>query len=173
MPRRCTVCVHPDRPAIDQALINHRPFRDIAGHFNVSKSAAVRHHDDHLPATLAKAKEAEDVRHAVDIVQQLKAVNGASLNVLSDARRAGDGLLVLKAVDRVVRQIELQARLLGELDDAPTINVFTSPDWQALERVITETLGAYPDARIALAARLAELSGPAKRPAMSRNDVLG
>ena len=87
MARTCTVCRHPDRPAIDQALINHRPYRDIARHFSVSKDAAVRHHDACLPAVLVKAREAEDVAHAIDVVQQLKAINAACLGVLNDARK--------------------------------------------------------------------------------------
>ena len=57
MPRVCTACSHPDRPAIDQMLVNLRPFRAIADHFGLSHQAIMRHHDDHLPAALAKAQE--------------------------------------------------------------------------------------------------------------------
>ena len=159
MPRVCTVCTHPERPAIDQALVNHRPFRDIACRFDVGRMAAVRHHDDHLPATLVKAKEAEDVAHAIDVLGQLRAINAATLAVLADARRAGDGDLSLKAIDRVQRQIELQARLLGELDDRPVVNVLVAPEWLLVRATLLDALGAYPEARSAVAARLVALEG--------------
>jgi hypothetical protein len=160
MPRVCTVCTHPDRPAIDQALVNHRPFRDIAGHFRVSKSAAVRHYDDHLPATLAEAQRADETATAIDVLGQLRAINAATLAVLADARKAGDGDLALKVVDRVQRQIELQAKLLGELDERPTVNVLVAPEWLVVRATLLDVLRDYPDARQAVAARLVALDGP-------------
>ena len=137
MPRTCTVCTHPDRPAIDQALVNHRPFRDIARHFGVSKDAALRHHDEHLPAALAKAQEAEDVAHAIDVLGQLKAINAATLAVLADARKRGD----------------------GELDERPTVNVLVAPEWLAVRATLPEALRPHPEARQAVAARLVALEG--------------
>ena len=157
MPRVCTVCTHPDRPAIDQALVNRRPFRHIAAQFRLSASALVRHHDEHLPAALAKAQEAEDVAHAIDVLGQLRAINAATLAVLADARKRGDGDLALKAVDRVQRQIELQAKLLGELDERPTVNVLVAPEWLLVRSTLLDVLGAYPEARQAVAARLVAL----------------
>ncbi len=155
--RPCSVCQHPDRPAVDQALVNHRPFRAIARQFGLSKDAVLRHHDDDLPATLAKAQEAEDVAHAIDVLGQLRAINAATLQVLADARTVGDGDLALKAVDRVQRQIELQAKLLGELDERPTVNVLIAPEWLVVRAELLDALRAYPDARTAVAARLAAL----------------
>ena len=43
MPRTCTVCRHSKRDEIDAALIERRPFRDIARQFGPSKDALVRH----------------------------------------------------------------------------------------------------------------------------------
>lgn len=161
MPRVCTVCTHPDRPAIDMMLVNGKPYRDIAGRFNVSKGALERHRAEHLPATMIKAAEAEDVAHAIDVVKQLKAINAASLAVLSDARKAGDGELALKAVDRVQRQIELQAKLLGDLDDRPQITLVTAPQWLVVRSTLLQVLQAYPEARVAVAASLVALETPA------------
>ena len=72
MPRVCTVCTHPDRPAIDMALVNHRPYRNIAAQFRLSPSALVRHHDEHLPATLAKAHAADETAAALDVMAELR-----------------------------------------------------------------------------------------------------
>ena len=157
MARTCTVCRHPDRPAIDTMLVNHKPFRAISRQFGLSKDAVLRHHDDHLPAVLAQARAAEDVAHAIDIVAQLKAINAAALAVLADARARGDGELALKAIDRVQRQVELQAKLVGELDERPQITLVTAPEWLQVRSALLDVLRAYPDARAAVAARLLAL----------------
>ena len=120
MPRICTVCTYLQRVAVDTALVRGEgAFRTIADRFGLSATALKRHKAKHLPMTLVKAQESEDVAHAIDVVRQLKAINGASLQILNEARQTGNGELVLKAVDRVQRQIELRAKLLGELDDRP------------------------------------------------------
>lgn len=158
MPQRCTVCAHPERRAIDKALaIGQETVRDIAGRTGLSRMALWRHKDDHLPARLAKAQEATDVRAALDVVQQLKAINAASLEVLAQAREQKRGGLVLFAVDRIQKQIELQAKLLGELDDRPTINVLVAPEWLTLRAALFQALSPYPEARLAVATRLRAL----------------
>jgi hypothetical protein len=128
MPRHCSVCAHPERPAIDHALVAGDAAQRISARYcSLSRPAIQRHKAEHLPQTMVKAKESEDVDHALDIVKQLKAINGASLQILNEARQAGNGELVLKAVDRVQRQIELQAKLLGELDERAQVNVLLAP----------------------------------------------
>ena len=154
MPRRCTVCAHPDRPTIDQMLVNLRPFRTIADHFGLSHQAIMRHHDDHLPAALAKAQEQEDVRRAIDHVAQLKVINAATVAILKDARQSGDHDLALRAIDRVQKQIELQAKLIGELDDRPQVNVLVLPEWLAIRSALLAALAPYPEARAAAAKAL-------------------
>ena len=154
MPRVCTVCSHPDRPAIDQSMLNHRPFRAIADTFRVSRQALVRHYDDHLPAALAKAKEAEDVRQAIDHITQFKVVNSVTLAILKEARDRSDHDTALRAIDRVLKQVELQAKLIGELDDRPQVNILISPEWAELRSVILRALAPYPEARLALAEAL-------------------
>jgi hypothetical protein len=155
MTRVCTVCTHPQREAIDRALIAGEPYRDIARRQNISKDAIARHKSDHLPPAMVKAAEVEDVAHALDVVQQLKAINVAALHVLKEARTAGDGALALKAIDRIQRQIELQAKLLGDLDERSTVNILVSPEWVAVQAVLFDALRSFPEARIVASEALA------------------
>lgn len=155
--RRCTVCGHPDRPAVDQAIINHRPFRRIAAQFSLSLNAVIRHHEQHIPEVLARAKDEADVRHAIDLAQQLKAINGAALQVLADARRSGDAELALKAIDRVQRQLEMVAKIAGDLDERPILAIWLNPDWLRIETALIEALAPFPDARLAVVDRLKAL----------------
>lgn len=160
MPQTCSVCRSPDRDAIDRALVAGEALRDIAGRFGPAKSAVARH-KDHLPGHLRKAAEAEDVARAIDVVGQLRAINGASLAVLREARDRRDGDLALKAVDRIQKQIELQAKLLGDLDERPTVNVAVLPEWVAARAALLVALRPYPEARVAVAEALAALGGGA------------
>ncbi|HEV2125084.1 MAG TPA: hypothetical protein VGW38_20230 [Chloroflexota bacterium] len=118
-----------------------------------------RHRDSCLPATLVKAAEQEDVAHALDVVKQLKAINAASLTILNEARQSGKPALALQAIDRIHKQIELQAKLLGDLDERPQVNVLVSPEWQQVRSVILSTLAPFAEARTALAARLVAMEG--------------
>ena len=160
MPRTCTVCSHPDRPAVDTALIAGEPYRDIGRRFRVSKDAVARHKDEHLPAGMVKAQEVTDVRHAIDVVQQLKAINGVCMSVLKDARDQGDGDLALKAVDRIQRQIELQAKLIGELQQEGTTNIIVNnPEWVQIRTALMVALTPFPAAAQAVAGTLVSLEG--------------
>jgi hypothetical protein len=160
MSMTCTVCRHPERAAIDQALVaGEAPFALARRYSSLSEPALRRHKDAHLPAALVKAAGEEATRQALDVLQQLKAINNAALHVLKDARDAGDGELVLKAIDRVYRQIELQAKLLGDLDDRPVVNLLIAPEWLALRARIVGALVPFPEARAALAEVLGAHAG--------------
>jgi uncharacterized protein YllA (UPF0747 family) len=153
VPRTCTICTHEQRPEIDAALLNETPLRDMARRYATSKDALARHRD-HLPKQLVKAQEQEDVSQAIDVVKQLKAINGATLAILKEARADKNGELALKAVDRIQRQLELQAKLLGELQQEGTINVTVSPEWLSIRAVLTQALQPYPDAARAVSKAL-------------------
>jgi len=159
MPRVCTICTHTESAAINAALLTGTALRGIAGQFGVSKSSLDRHKEEHMPVALVKAQEVEDVRQALDIVAQLKTINDATLTVLGEARRSGNGELALKAIDRIQRQIELQAKLLGELDERPQINLVVSPEWLQVRLVIVQALADHPEAQRAVVAALSASGG--------------
>jgi len=48
MPRACTLCIHPGRSAVEDALRAHLSLRTIAARWSVSKTALLRHRDRHL-----------------------------------------------------------------------------------------------------------------------------
>lgn len=160
MTRVCTVCTHRERAAIDVALASESASnRRIAAQYGVSEQAIRRHRAEHLPVHLVHAAEAEDVRTAIDVVMELREVNLAVRTVLTQAQRDSDGDLVLKASDRILKQLELQAKLIGELHDGNTVNVnmTTNVAWTAIRTVMLAALAQYPEARIAVAEALGAL----------------
>lgn len=158
MPRSCTICLHAERDAIDAALLAQQPLRDIARQYRVSKDALSRHRE-HLPAALVQAKAAEDVTHADDLLAQVRDLQARALTILDTAEAAGDLKVALAAIREARGCIELFGRLAGELSDGATVNVIVSPEWMRLRAVIIGALAPYPDARLAVAARLVDVEG--------------
>jgi hypothetical protein len=157
MARTCTVCRHPDRPAIDQALINHRPFRSIAVQFSTSKSALIRHYDDHLPEALTKARAAEETAHADNLLDQVRGLRQRAGTILDTAERAGDLRAALGAIRETRACLELLLEVEGELDRRPQMNVLLSPEWVQVRTVLLVALRPYPEARRSVAECLASL----------------
>lgn len=159
MPRQCTVCTHLESGVINTALLNNEPLRDIARRWRVSKDAVARH-KEHLPAHLAKAEEAKEVAQADSLLDRLLDLSKETAAILKEARQGDekDNELALKAIARAEKQIELQARLLGELKDTTTVNVLVLPEWQAMRTAIISALIPFPEARIAVAEALQRIS---------------
>jgi hypothetical protein len=177
MPRPCSICRHSQRAAIDRELVAGTPVTRIAAEYRVSDDALARHKAAHLPAVLARARqdherahladlagqvaaqEKQEQAHALDVVQQLKVINQISNAILHEARQARDAHTALRAIDRVQRQIELQARLLGELDERPQVNVLLAPEWVSIRGTVLSALAPFPEARAAVAQQLLALEG--------------
>lgn len=221
MPRACTICAHPEREAVEAAMVNGESFRDIARRFRVGKDAAARHKADHLPEHLVKAREVEDAAKALDVMDELRRcfervnllfdacdrwlrdaddparydigpraeelrvtyeerhgertvrrkatlaellakVAGSSAEAgrtvtMVETKHADPRELVLKTAGRLQPQIELLAKLIGELDERLQVNILVSAEWVQIRTAMLEALAPYSDARAAVAGRLTEL----------------
>lgn len=157
MPRVCTVCLHPQRAEIDQALVAGRPVRETSTLFRVSEDALSRHKAEHLPATLAKAQEAQEVARADSLLSQVRDLHDRTLKILSQAEATGKLETALKAIRETRSNLELLAELMGELDRQPQVNILASPDWLVVQVAIVRALEAFPDARQAVMAALGEV----------------
>jgi len=152
MSRTCTICTHAQRDEIEAALVNRASsYRDIARQYSTSKDAISRHvNTGHIAERLLKARGEEDVRGALDVTRQLKAINSVAAGILREARDAGDPGIALRAIDRIHRQLELQAKLLGDLDERPVINLTLNPEYVEARTLIVLALGPYPEAKDAV-----------------------
>ena len=114
MSRTCSVCNHVERVAIDREIVGGKPYRDIAGRFEVSKSAVERHAQSHVAAAIARAAELETIT-AGQLVGELRTLREVTLGILEEARGEGDHPAALAAISRLERQAELCGKLAGEL----------------------------------------------------------
>ncbi len=160
MPRVCTICTRPEREAIDRALVGGTACREVAALYRVSPDAVERHKGAHLPQMLTETRQAREEAHALDVVKQLRVINGVSLQILNEARQGKDPQTALKAVDRIHRQIELQAKLLGQLDDRPQINLLMAPEWVLVRSALLMALASHPEARLAVTTALMAVEAP-------------
>jgi len=239
VPRSCTVCDHPERLAIDKALVAGDVYRYVAKRFAISVAALQRHKANHLPVVVAEAKQrqaeshqshvvavgvavqehaATEEAHALDVMAELTRCF-QRVNLLFDAcdrwlrdaddptrydigPRAGDILvtyeepigddrtvrrkesldrllarveasgldvtrweskyadpreLVLKTAQQVTGQTQLLAKLLGQLDERPQVNVLMAPEWLQVRAALLTALAPHPEARQAVAAALVSI----------------
>src|SRR5215216_7709740 len=114
MPRRCTVCDHPERHGIDETLVTGAPYRSVAKRFELSESAVYRHKTEHLPAHLLKAKEVEEMAQADDLLEQVRNLQSRTLDILEHAENVGDLRTALAAISQARGNLELLGKLAGE-----------------------------------------------------------
>ncbi len=168
MARRCTVCRHPEREAIDQALLNNGPLRTIADQFKVSKTTLIRHKKDHIPELLAKGREAQkevaamalaqaadeleekEVNSADSLFIQLKEWINRTEAIFLAVEKKRDYKTALKAVREGRDNLEFMAKLLGKITDGTVINIYNNPQWIELRAIILKALEPYPEAKEAL-----------------------
>ncbi len=172
MSRRCTVCGHPMREEIDRAIINNTVFRGISREHGVSEDALARHKKSHIPELLSKsqeiqeqkaalitevvqAKEAQETGQADSLLTQLKELMTRTEGIFKKADGANDLRAALQAVREGRCNLELLGKLLGELQDGVTINLYNHPVWIDLRAVILTALEPYPEAKGALIDALA------------------
>lgn len=156
MGRACTICSHPERAAIEAAIVAGTVNREIACKYAVGRMAIERHAAAHIAQEIRHAQEAREEAQGLDVVRQLKDINEITLAILKEARsdQIRGPSLALQAIDRVHKQLELQAKLLGAIDTTQ-VNIWIVPEWLAIRSTLIQTLLPYPDARIAVAQALA------------------
>jgi hypothetical protein len=113
--RRCTVCDHRARMAIDLELTGSETYRTIAGRYGLAESSLKRHKGNHvqpkLKAALARRadRDADTLIAAVlDSIEQTRVILAG----------ASDPDLKLRAIDRLHRGLELRGKATGEFVSA-------------------------------------------------------
>ena len=128
--------------------------RSIASLYDVSEAAVRRHKANHLPAKLVMAQAAEEVAQADTLLDQVRNLQSRAYGILDKAEGAGDLRTALGAIREARGNLELLAKLLGELDERPQLNILVAPQ---VQYVILSALEPYPTARVAVAEALREL----------------
>lgn len=164
MGRPCTICTHPERRAIEQAVVS-TPVRATARTWGVEESSLRRHIANH-PAPSREALDVEDLLSRVrEGLERMEALENRAAQILTTAQRSGDLRTALQAISgfaRVRGELRANVKLLSHLaqpvSGAEALDILASPAWAEVKAVIDSALGPYPEAKHALALGLKELA---------------
>lgn len=115
MPRRCSVCIHPDRQQIDQAIVSGNSYRTVAQQFAISRDAVVRHRR-HLSVAVINPLSSGQISPPETLLAQLEELRSEAQRLKQKAEREGDYRAALAAVRELCRIVELVAKLCGQID---------------------------------------------------------
>jgi hypothetical protein len=126
----CTVCHHPQKLAIDQALLTGAVTQlSLAQQYGLSKSAVSRH-KDHLKDTMSRARgrfrEIREQGRFFLLNESLEHVRQS----MAVARAENDYTAVCRCANTVGRLSQQMGRLDGDLKLATLHRLLTSPAWQ-------------------------------------------
>jgi hypothetical protein len=79
-----------------------------------------------------------------------------TLSILDKAEEGGNLRLALMAVGQARGNLELLAKLLGELQQEGTVNLTVSVEWVTTRALILAAVAPYPEARAAVLGALSE-----------------
>jgi hypothetical protein len=159
MPRSCTVCEHLEKDTIDRELVGSASNRSVASLYDVSEAAVRRHKANHLPAKLIMAEKAAEVVEADNLLDQVRGLQSRAYGILDRAEETGALRTALTAIREARGNLELLAKLLGEFDERPVVNVLVSPEWLELRAVLVGALEPHPEALSAVVSALEGAEG--------------
>jgi hypothetical protein len=167
---RCSVCKHPARAEIDSSLVGEVENSVVAQRFGLGRESVRRHRESHIPQALAVAQKAHDVARADDLLGKVAEMEANARTALARAEGIAASSkdnpktaleatrTALLALREMKGQLELLAKLRGELDESTKIAVVVtnSPEWVNLRTKIIQALEPFPEARQAVADALKE-----------------
>ena len=160
----CKVCKHPKKAEIEQQIAartvtNVEAARIVGCH----PSTISRHMRHHVAPNVhewlrAEAKE----RQSANVLDQLTQSHQVTSQILNAALSEGDYRLALKTLGVELKQLKFKAKLTGELNEAPQVNLVLSPEFIQLRQVIMRVLGPHPELREEAAQALLEMDAANK-----------
>lgn len=158
MPQTCTICSHPSRQAIEAAIFDGATLRDVARQYATSKDAVARHKAHCIKPAVQEAKQERAKQEQVQILQTGNLAldrMARDENLIDEALRlawdgeAKDVNLLIRLLQVSSKQIELRAKLEGDLDER-SITVTAIPEWRDLRNLLLEALAQHPQAKLAV-----------------------
>lgn len=131
----CRVCSGTNTEAVNHALLEGRSLREVAETYGHSQSSVFRHKQNHLPATLAKARELQDIDHADDLFSQLRSLGERAIGILETAEAAGDLRAATSAIREARACLETQAKLNGKWAEQRHLHAHMSIPLEVLQQI--------------------------------------
>jgi hypothetical protein len=166
MPRLCAVCAHPERQAIDRAIIAGEPKSAISRRWELGPDAVERHakigHVVRNEQIIAAKNMLTPASGGDDIVEKLQELIKIVRGMMDGSIQNNQYLTSLACARELVRIYELVAKLTGQLDESARVNIalvqqqqreaeqelmlerLTVPERLELRRLVAKAQGELP-----------------------------
>jgi hypothetical protein len=157
---QCAFCNYRDAAILEQQIATkHLTQAQAAAIIGCNKSTASRHMRNCVPKKIAEWTKPEAAKEeTLNVVNALISSHAKTLEILEDSLAEGDRRTALMALQTEIRQLELNAKLTGQLNDAPQVNFLLNPEFVKLKQILIKTLEPFPDARVRLSEALTEIA---------------
>lgn len=124
-----------------------------------NKSTVSRHMSNCVPKKIAECmRPAPAKEETLNVVDALTTSHSKTLKILDDSLAEGDRKTALMALQTEIRQLTLNAKLTGQLNEAPQVRLLMHPEFVKLKQILIKTLEPFPDARLKLSEALTEVA---------------
>ena len=163
----CVICAHKKAIEINDRLIDKshtgESFQTIADHFGLSKTTLITHFNgnpeknepSHISELLSKSSNIQEVLSAESLTKQISEIREKIKSLLQRAEDADNLRDVHNFVGDTLKQIELEAKLQGQIKEQSInintqVNILQSPEWVSLRTKIVMALDPFPEAKAAV-----------------------
>ncbi len=160
MGRRCTICDHTSRAAIDAASKTMKR-SVVAARYGVTESA-LRRHADHADVIEPADDALVKIHECLERLESLEARIAAILQVAQADGDAHTALAAVSSFTRVLGEVRSNLSLIARMHPPEQkrkgSDVLTSPGWTRLRSVLDDALAPYAEAKQAVITRLEEMT---------------
>ena len=158
---RCGVCRHPDHREYERQILTCEiTQKQAAERMRVHRSSLSRHMRICVAKRFTQLVKPEPTQvDDLNVINALTSSHQTTLEILHDSLNDGDRKTALMAINAETKQLDLMAKVTGQYNEGPQINLLLSNEWLILKQTIisaVEPLG--PDARLKVSDALARLS---------------
>jgi len=124
MPMVCKCCSHPERKAIDRAIIDCVPNTRIASRYGLSEASVRQHKANHLAKSLIKAAEARPIARAETLLERFEALIVRAGSVAESALQANKHAAAVSGLRTIADIMRTIAELTGQIGGSgTTVNI--------------------------------------------------
>jgi transposase-like protein len=121
MPRTCTICSHPDRDAVEHAIVSGGSIRRIAAQYGLTPTSVRRHMANHLPAAAVAEAQEVDRDRAEGLRDRLEDLYTRAERILAEAEGAGRHNVSLASIRELRGILEFASKLAGLPEAQPPV----------------------------------------------------
>lgn len=157
---RCGVCRHPDHLVYERQIVTCEiTQKQAAVRMGVHRSSLSRHMRICVAKRITQLVKPEPTQvNDLNVINALTSSHQTTLEILHDSLNEGDRKTALMALQTEIKQLDLIAKVTGQLDETPSVNILLSPEYLTLKQVVVTALLDYPEARLEVSEALARLS---------------